>query len=99
MAEKEKKDEQQTEKPLDKMTVPELRAKAKEIPDVTGVSGMKKDQLLAIIKEAGANTTAKILPLQNLSWRSFDIPSHHSRRKNRWPQFYSTTQIANPVPF
>jgi len=52
MAEKEKKDEQQTEKPLDKMTVPELRAMAKEIPDVTGVSGMKKDQLLAVIKEA-----------------------------------------------
>jgi hypothetical protein len=52
MAEKEIKDEQQTEKPLDKMTVVELREIAKEIPDVTGVSGMKKDQLLAIVKEA-----------------------------------------------
>jgi len=52
MAEKEIKDEQQTEKPLDKMTVVELREVAKKIPDVKGVSGMKKDQLLAIIKEA-----------------------------------------------
>ena len=52
MAEKEKKDEKQTEKPLDKMTVVELREIAKQIPDVTGVSGMKKDQLLAIVKEA-----------------------------------------------
>jgi len=52
MAEKEKKDEQQTEKPLDKMTVAELREIAKEIPDVKGVSSMKKDQLLAVIKEA-----------------------------------------------
>ena len=52
MAEKEKKDKQQTEKPLDKMTVVELREVAKNIPDVTGVSGMKKDQLLALIKEA-----------------------------------------------
>lgn len=51
MAEKEIKDEQQTEKPLDKMTVVELREVAKKIPDVKGVSGMKKDQLLAIIKE------------------------------------------------
>ena len=51
MAEKEKKDEQQTEKPLDKMTVAELREIAKEIPDVKGVSSMKKDQLLAVIKE------------------------------------------------
>jgi hypothetical protein len=52
MAEKEIKDEQQTDKPLDKMTVVELREVAKKIPDVKGVSGMKKDQLLAIIKEA-----------------------------------------------
>jgi hypothetical protein len=52
MAEKETKDKQRTEKPLDKMTVVELREIAKEIPDVTGVSGMKKDQLLAIVKEA-----------------------------------------------
>ena len=52
MAEKEKKEKQQTEKPLDKMTVVELREVAKKIPDVTGVSGMKKDQLLALIKEA-----------------------------------------------
>jgi len=39
------------EKPLDKMTVLELREIAKEIPDVTGVTAMKKDQLLSIIKK------------------------------------------------
>ena len=53
MAEEEKKDEQQTEKPLDKMTVVELREAAKaEIPDIKGVTGLKKDQLLAALKEA-----------------------------------------------
>ena len=53
MSEKTKKDEQQEEKPLDKMTVVELREAAKkEIPDITGVTGMKKDQLLKVIKEA-----------------------------------------------
>jgi hypothetical protein len=53
MAEDVTKDEQQTEKPLDKMTVVELREAAKaEIPDVKGVTGMKKDQLLEILKEA-----------------------------------------------
>ncbi len=40
------------EKPLDKMTVKDLREIAKDIPGVTGVSGMKKDELLAIVKEA-----------------------------------------------
>jgi len=39
------------EKHLDKMTVLELREIAKEIPDVTGVTAMKKDQLLSIIKK------------------------------------------------
>ena len=53
MAEEVKKEEQQEKKPLDKMTVVELREAAKnEIPDITGVSGMKKDQLLTIMKEA-----------------------------------------------
>jgi hypothetical protein len=41
-----------TEKPLDKMTVTELREVAKEIPDIVGVHGMKKPELLAAIKKA-----------------------------------------------
>jgi hypothetical protein len=41
-----------TEKPLDKMTVTELREIAKEIPEITGVHGMKKPELLAVVKQA-----------------------------------------------
>ena len=52
MAEDVKNDEQQAEKPLDKMTVVELRETLKkEVPDITGVTGMKKDQLLEALKE------------------------------------------------
>ncbi|MEJ2661477.1 MAG: Rho termination factor N-terminal domain-containing protein [Desulfobacteraceae bacterium] len=40
-----------TDKPLDKMTVTELREVAKEIPNITGVHGMKKPELLAAIKQ------------------------------------------------
>ena len=40
------------EKPLDKMTVTELREVAKEIPDITGVHGMKKAELLEAIVTA-----------------------------------------------
>jgi hypothetical protein len=40
------------EKPLDKMTVKELREVAADIPEVTGVHGMKKDELLGAIKKA-----------------------------------------------
>ena len=39
------------EKPLNKMTVPELKEVALGIPGVTGVTAMKKDELLALIKE------------------------------------------------
>ena len=53
MAEEVKKGEQQDEKPIDKMTVVELRdVLKKEVPDIVGVTGMKKDQLLEAIKEA-----------------------------------------------
>jgi hypothetical protein len=47
MAEKETK-----EKPLDKMTVKDLREIAKEIPDITGVHGMNKAELLDAIEKA-----------------------------------------------
>ena len=39
------------EKPLEKMTVPELKVVAGKIPGVTGVTAMKKDALLTLIKE------------------------------------------------
>jgi hypothetical protein len=40
------------EKPLDKMTAKELREVAAEIPEITGVHGMNKEELLTAIKEA-----------------------------------------------
>lgn len=51
-SEKTKEDKKTTEKPLEKMTAKELREMAKEIPGVAGVHAMKKDELLAVIKEA-----------------------------------------------
>ena len=39
------------EKPLEKMTVKDLREMAKEIPKITGVHGMKKEELIVAIKE------------------------------------------------
>jgi hypothetical protein len=47
----EKKEEPQ-EKPLEKMTAKELREVAKEIPEISGVHGMNKDELLSAVKAA-----------------------------------------------
>jgi len=43
---------EQKEKPLDKMTVKDLREVGKEIPEITGVHGMNKAELIIAIKEA-----------------------------------------------
>jgi len=40
------------EKPLEKMTVKDLREMAKDMPEISGVHGMKKDELIAAIKKA-----------------------------------------------
>jgi hypothetical protein len=51
-AEAKKEAKAEEEKPIDKMTAKELREIAKEIPGVTGVHAMKKEELLAVVKEA-----------------------------------------------
>jgi hypothetical protein len=51
-AKAEKKPSTAKEKPLEKMTVKELREMAKDIPGITGVHGMKKDELIVEIKKA-----------------------------------------------
>ncbi len=49
MAKKEKPEKK--ERPLDKMTAKELREIALKIPEITGVHGMNKAELLATIKK------------------------------------------------
>jgi hypothetical protein len=39
-------------KPLEKMTTPDLKELAKTIPDVSGVHGMKKDELIAVLRQS-----------------------------------------------
>ena len=51
-AEAEEKPAEAKEKPLEKMTVKELREMAKELPNIVGVHGMKKDELIVEIKKA-----------------------------------------------
>lgn len=46
-----KKEKEKKEKPLDRMTAKELREVALKIPEITGVHGMNKGELLSAIKE------------------------------------------------
>jgi hypothetical protein len=50
MSKKEKAEKK--EKPLDKMTAKELRDLALTIPEISGVHGMNKEEVLAAIKKA-----------------------------------------------
>lgn len=47
------------DKPLDTMTVKELKEIAKEIPDLTGIHSMKKDELLTAITKAKGGAAVK----------------------------------------
>lgn len=47
-----KKKKEPTEKPLEKMTVKELREIAKEIPEIVGVHGMNKVELYDAVRKA-----------------------------------------------
>ena len=64
MAKETKKEENQVtdqnkETSLDKMTVKELKEIAKEIPEITGLSSMKKDELIAAIKKVREKEESK----------------------------------------
>ena len=83
MAENEIQDEQQTEKPLDKMTVAELREIAKEIPGVKGVSSMKKDELLAAIK--GAPDVVEEKPAEKKPAEAKKTPKKTVKKKSSGP--------------
>ena len=54
----EQEDRKEEKKALDKMTVKDLREIAREIPGITGVHSMKKEQLLAIL-DKGEKETSK----------------------------------------
>ncbi|MEW6327981.1 MAG: Rho termination factor N-terminal domain-containing protein [Thermodesulfobacteriota bacterium] len=47
-----KKEKETKEKPFESMTVKELREIALQIPDIVGVHGMNKDEVIAAIKKA-----------------------------------------------
>ncbi|MDD5451142.1 MAG: Rho termination factor N-terminal domain-containing protein [Desulfovibrionales bacterium] len=47
-----KKEKEKKEKTLESMTVKELREIALQIPDIVGVHGMNKDEVIAAIKKA-----------------------------------------------
>lgn len=53
MAEKKKKEKKEKkEKPLERWTVKELREEALKVPNVHGVHGMNKEELLTVLRKA-----------------------------------------------
>ena len=52
MAGKKKDQKEKKEKPLERWTVKELREEVLKVPDVKGVHGMNKEELLSILRKA-----------------------------------------------
>ena len=55
-----KKQKEVKEKPLEKLTAPELREMAREIDGITGASGMNKAELISVIKKAKGMTESGV---------------------------------------
>lgn len=51
MAEKKKEQKGKKEKPLDRWTIKELRDEALKIPDVQGIHGMNKEEIIELLRE------------------------------------------------
>ncbi len=52
MAGKKKEQKEKKEKPLERWTIKELREEALKVPDVQGVHGMNKEELLSVLRKA-----------------------------------------------
>jgi len=52
MAGKKKEQKEKKEKPLERWTVKELRDEALTVPDIQGVHGMNKEELLSVLRKA-----------------------------------------------
>ncbi len=50
-----RKKKETKEKPLEKLTAKELREIALQVPDITGVHGLNKDELVSIIETVAAS--------------------------------------------
>lgn len=61
-----------TEKPLEKMTVKALREIAKDIPEIVGVHGMKKEELITAINEARGISDAPEQPAKSIKAKPAD---------------------------
>ncbi len=68
-------------KPLDKMTVKELREVAKEIPEIVGASAMKKEELLSAIKKAKGIEEEKTAPKKKVSSRAAAVSVREIKAK------------------
>lgn len=66
------KKKEQREKPLEKMTVTDLREMAKEMPEITGVHGMNKSELIDAIKEV-KGIKDEDLPKKSTSTRELKV--------------------------
>ena len=51
MGQKKKEQEEKKEKPLEGWTVKELREEALKVPDIQGVHGMNKEELLTVLRK------------------------------------------------
>lgn len=89
MGTKDKKEKK--EKPLDRMTAKELRETALKIPEITGVHGLNKAELLAAVKQArgieDVKTKASDVSVREIKKKIFDLKAQQAEaQENKNPE-------------
>lgn len=77
MAGKKKEQKEKKEKPLERWTIKELRDEALKIPNIQGVHGMNKEEILAILREmkgiAPPETKKKAVNIRDIKVKIVDL--------------------------
>ncbi len=99
MEKEEKRELPKLEKKLEKMTIKELREIALQIPEITGVHGMNKEELIAAlreiygIKEEKRKETASMRELK-AKVKKFKLLAEEAKKNRDWEKYDRYRRLA-----
>jgi cell division protein FtsX len=100
MEKEEKRQLPKLEKKLEKMTIKELREIALQIPEITGVHGMNKEELIAVlkevygIKEEKRRETASMRELK-AKVKKFKALAEEAKKNRDWEKYERYRRLAS----
>ena len=87
MAEKKKEQKAKKEKALEKWTMKELREEALKVPNIQGVHGMNKEEILGVLREArgipAPENKKKVANVRELKAKVVELKKHKEEEREQ----------------